>query len=548
MELFEYREASFNVIRTLSFERTPLYDEANNYLYTLFKGTIEVNYQPALAAYTVPPGSPPAAGNIPVATPGALPGRTDLALLTRLFQPRGLMRITAGSSVILESPAIQRGTGTRMPCDVVGGPIVTVVGVPLMVGFRHWIVTLSFETAVRDQIDLLGPPQPYQNAILTNTWVATEDIDYQRRSVRRFAGRAVLRADLLRAGRINANSLRDLYLFKCPDHYQRNVIHVELSEDGTTLDWSFEDTMRGYDLGKGSPILDIEVFRTGYTKMGSPYQVAVDTIRQVARDATLAVGLDVASGLTSLLAAPIAAGILAGLDNLPKTWIQCRCDITGDRNANLSALTAIAIGICVHQLGVSESFLANPAILTIGTAEVVFRQDIADKIYTSVEMTLHWTADVASIIDAARTGSATIRSLVSNVLPPNTPVSGLGNLLTIMSSNPETLVSAKGATAFLGNGPGGVGVFQNNANGDQVIADRTGAFYLDNPPMNQGAYGVVPRDNQGLGANFGVVSGTPVGTIPAGIEHLIVQALLGQGQQPPAPGAFAPPLTAAPDS
>lgn len=524
MEYISYREAEFNVIQTVSWERTRIRDEANNYLYTHHDFTVDVNYHPVLAAYTRP-GKFNAA---PVATPGASPGATDLALLTRLLQPRGLLRVTAGGTVVLETPAFIAGdAGKRYDCDVRGGPSVEMVGVPLQVGYKHWVVRLHFIADVRDY------PEKYddKNAVISNLWTSEETIDYQRRSVRRFAGRAILRADIMRNGRVNANSFRDLFLFACPNHYQRQVVHVQMSEDGTELHWMFEDTMRGYDLGLGSPIVDIECYRTGTVARGSPAKLIVDLARNATRAGSLP---GVATSVLFTL-----------LDNLPRSYRHVRCDLTGDRNGNLGVLSSIALGVCTTHLG-----LGGLVSWASGTLEVTFRQDIADTVYTSCEMSTQFTDDaiinaVVAAVDRLQNWQDLVPTLAnaSNAATRQMVAAFMQDSRNVRMMQPAR--DQNQPPAVIGPAPSGII--------ESIIASRQGdnlgenfppaipAFGRNNnPPMRQGAFGVVPQTDVGIVPGAGplavsIVPATPTGSIPAGIEHLIVQALLGQDMSPPQP-------------
>lgn len=502
MEKIEYREAEFNVIRTMSCDRTRVVDAANNYLHTHWDFTVEVNWQPALVSYSRAPGT-----FTPFAVHGNLPGETDLALLTRMLQPRGLLRVTAGGSVVLETPSITN-LGGRAPCDVKSGPSCEMIGVPLMVGVRHWVVTLRFVADVRD----VDNKTSGTNLVVSNLWVGTEDIDFQRRSTRRFAGRAILRADLMRQSGVNANQFRDLYLFRCPEHYQRQNVVARLSEDGTTLDWSFEDVMRGYDLGANSEFVEIEAYRTGVTSCGSPGKIALDSIRHAAQLATLAAVGDIASAGTSIAAGLVSSGVLGILDNLPKSYMKVRCDVTGDRNANLGRQASIALGVCITQLGIGGILPGNASIaqLLTGTAELVMRQDIGDKVFTSVEVTIKWND---SAIIAA--GSLAVAYGQLQAAVPLLREGALG-MISKFTTDSRTL-TVPPSPGFLGG----------TLEVPNLVAARDNT-YTENPPMTQSAFGVNPTSVPGA-----VPTSFSTGTIPAGIQNLIVQALLGQGETPP---------------
>lgn len=506
IEKIEYRGVEFNVVRTLSNNRTRVSDAAGNYLYHHVDYVGEVNFQPAMVSYVTDLN-----GN-PVAVPGNLPGKTDLALLSWLMQPRGLLKMTGGGSVILETPAISPIDKLRMPCDCTNGPFCELVGTPVMVGLRHWVVQLHFTADVRDVTEpgekefksgFDAAAYTNENAVLSNLWVGTEDVDFQHRSVRRFAGRAILRADVMRHasvgnnsfGRlgINANSFRDLYIFPCPNHYQRQNVSVEISDDGCTCNWSFEDVMRGYDLGLNSPILDIECFRTFYMKQGSAAKIAFDTLRGTLVEAS--------TGLTGAVSAATniaQRGLLSAIDNIPKYYQQCRCDLTADRNANLGDLSRIALGVVLNQSGISTL-----AQMLTGTSELVFRQDIADKVYTSAELTVHWT-DEANFALAGLSFLSAPAAIAINALfgAPNQIIRQGGQaVIGKYTEDHQTLRTSPGM------GP--------NLPIPDIVADRSGnPSYKRNPAMHLQAFGVTPNGD-------------------TSVQSMIVQALLGQNEAPP---------------
>lgn len=513
------------MIRTLSCERTRIHDEANNYLWTHWDFTVEVHWHPAVAAYTRP-------ANVfePVATPGTQPGETDLALLTRLLQPRGLLRVTAGGSVVLETPGLLRGV--RLPCDVKGGPSVEAVNAPVMIGVKHWIITLHVVADVRD----IDPYPQSTSVVISNLWVGTEDISENRRSIRQFAGRAILRADIMRSQGVNANSFRDLYLFPCPQHYQRQNVRVQLSEDGTVCDWSFEDEMRGYDLGINSPITHIECFRTGYVKKGSPARGLTTTVRN-----SLASPIQTATSGAPALASRVFAD---QMDNLPKYYMQCRCDLIGDRNADLGFLASIALGVCINQLSIAG---INGALT--GLTEIIFRQDIADDVFTSVEMTQTMSDDALAVAGVASDPIAAFRGIVADNDATVTALGRAGSAAMVNKFRKDSTQLLAGYPAQLRPitpPPPGSDDVRRALRANGIVADRSGdLLFKDNPPLRQGAFGVVPASqvpaNNVLGTVPGAAGAAPSpdaaigGNIPSGIEHLIVQALLGQGVTPPRP-------------
>jgi hypothetical protein len=585
MESVSYNGAVFNVIETLACTRERIYDEANNYLWTAWRFTVRTHWNPRLVAYNVAGGLPPQPGypignfvgvpGVPVLAPGTYPGITDLSLLNYLLQPRGLLRVLAGGMTILETPALVDGwipptvsgpTGQlfnpdppngRYPCDCTGGPSVKIVSVNEIMMLKDWLVTLQFSADVRDvepgqstvEYDPNSEPPVLNaatNGIISNLWVGQEDIDKQRRSVRRFAGKAILRADVIRQARVNANTFRDLYLFPTMNHYQRENVHVQISEDGTECLWSFEDRMRGYDLGDGvsnrpdneslpnSQILDIECWRTASVSRGSPAKLAFDTVRGLSRAGSIA-------------AAP-AALVVAALDNLPKSYRHCRTEILGDRNADLGRLTIIAFGICMQQIG-----FGNIATLLTGTHEIIIRQDIGDEVRVSVEMSTMFTDD--GVLGALINAAAAIPAIPNLILNPNqqwpafVPALALQmnaasmQMCAAMTQDSRSLTildppapQPQPAPALV---PGDIAAPAPGPT--TVIATREGAgAILTNPPLLQGAFGQVCQetvlDVAGLEAlQVTAADAAPQGIIPQGVHNFIVQAIMGQFGGGPAP-------------
>lgn len=562
MEKIVYREATFNVIRTHRCERSYAFDKQNNYLHTHWDILAEVNWHPALTAYTLPGGP----GTAPVFTPGTFPGATDLALLSRILQPRGQLICSAGAAIILIAPQPDASNTSKSgfyPCDVIGGPSIKVVGVPRMIGIKHWVLNLHITADVRDTVFKNNTSN--NNAVLSNTWVSMEDIDYQRRSVRRFAGRAILRADIMRNQNINANSLRDLYLFACPDHYKRQVVSVQLSEDGTTLDWAFDDVMQGYDVGVGSPIVALECYRGGKVTRNSPLKLMADGVRAIANSPWGANTdpLQTVFGLMFNLAA-------VGFDNLPKSIRTCRCDLTGDRNADLGRLTSIALGVCAQQVG-----FANLGQIYTGCLEIRFMQDIGDQVKTSVEMSTSFTDDrlitalnqtagefTGRVIRGIGNLAANDPEVLLRLLNPTQNLTSILNTMTralttdfrvdsrklVMVEDPSDTPQAQ-VQGVVNAAPapprGRITTIIASRQGDVLGNSNNQLGQNDNPPLQQGAYGVVPQEDiNNPPPDFNAIfdasdiagaAAEATGTIPAGIEHLIVAALLGQGQNPSAP-------------
>src|SRR5215831_6706001 len=235
MEKIEYGGIVLDVVQTQRFHRSSVRDDVNNYMMTRHEVEAICNYQPALVSYANP------LAEVPQITPGKLPGETDLATLSRLLKPRQKLKVTAGGSVVLETP-----TG-NYKCDAQNGPTCEFVSVPKMIGYRHWVVHVRFVAHTNDC-------KESDSIVLTNTWTSTFDVDELFYPTRSVAGKAVLRTDMMRNQHITADNFRADFFFPIDANYVRENINVRLAEDGATLLWSFQDVGRCYNVSETSPI------------------------------------------------------------------------------------------------------------------------------------------------------------------------------------------------------------------------------------------------------------------------------------------------------
>ena len=190
-----------------------------------------------------------------------------------------------------------------------------------------------------------------------------------------------------------------------------------------------------------------------------------------------------------------------------------------------------------------------------GTMEITFLQDIADQVYTSVEMASRFTSDAILGIGTALSANIAASSLFDlgpNPIPipaaiENSLDQAMSSVINRFQRDSRRLTYVPGVLPAAPVAP--------YVKGLTVVATRQGdAGFNDNPPLLRGAFGTVPQTvvgtiptpirNGSIAAAAAVTAAalpnaSGVNSIPANIEHLIVQALLGQNETPPLPATLA---------
>jgi hypothetical protein len=389
MEQIVYGGVTLDVIVTQRFHRASTRDEVNNLLVTKWEIEAQCNFQPALMSYALQDPLPA----LPIAMPGKLPGETDLAILASLLQPRQQLTVTAGGSVVLDTPSMNPASGGRYAADAANGPTATFVSVPKMVGIRHWIVHIRFEATTCSCT-------ASSSMVLSNTWTTTFDIDELFYPTRIVAGKAVLRTDIMRAQHLTADNFRPDFFFPLDVNYVRENVNVKLSEDGATLLWSFQDVGRCYNVAPNSPIRKVEIFRSTFSKAG----MASLAQRQIAE-----------AGATETIESQDVYGTVTrgpgmvfrfAKQNMPQYYLNIRCDIWGDRNSLNSAITALSLGICLNQ------GIASGLPMAITTAEVICRQELTNR-FVSSEITWRWSNEFSMPSPLVDLGAVTLPPVVN---------------------------------------------------------------------------------------------------------------------------------------
>jgi hypothetical protein len=380
MEKIVYGGIVLDTLVTVRFHRSNVRDVVNNRILTKWEVEAYCNFQPAMISYqnAAPPGQPA----VPVVAPGQLPGVTDLAILQQLLIPRQLLQVTAGGAVVLSTPGLSP-IRTVYPTDALNGPTCEFVSAPKQIAMRHWVVHVRFlaHTICDDST----------NVVLSNVWTSTFDIDELFYPTRLVAGKAILRADLMRFTHATADVFRPSFFFPLDVNYVRENCTAKLSEDGTTLLWSFMDVGRCYNVAGTSPIRDIDIFRITRSSAGA----GALSFRQMATEAYTDF-LGNATTQTSMrdIGGALHTGVISEWrfrrQNMPRHVLNTRVDIWGDRNCLMSAITTIGLGICLNQA------IASQVPFAITTSEVLCRQELSKR-FVSCEITYKWADQYSAV-------------------------------------------------------------------------------------------------------------------------------------------------------
>ena len=238
-----YNGVDLQVENIYRWEEHTVYDDSGtDRSLTHYRIGVKAVYNPA--ATTSSP-IPPAAGNM------AIQSISDLRDASST--PRRQLFVRIGDQVLLNSPAMIPGqvAGTYFPCDARNGPKpITPINVFSFHGIKSAIVAFEIETYLPTSLPTFSPaPAP----ILTHRWRMTEDIDDLNYATKTVEGVAVFSQAILQILNLGIqNSIafgpplvpddyRPRLFHPIPDNCQRKNIRVAQSEDGLTINYSFQD-------------------------------------------------------------------------------------------------------------------------------------------------------------------------------------------------------------------------------------------------------------------------------------------------------------------
>jgi peptidoglycan hydrolase-like protein with peptidoglycan-binding domain len=368
-----------------------------DYLYDRHTLTVKGYYNPASTSYRRQ-----GALNAPVPVAGVRGPETETAVRNWLSQARGQLIYSVGGVEVLRSPA-QGAT-----VDAANGPVPVVQSVVAAHGEKTFEVTLTITTCVNEGSST--------SPLLSNRWRMVHDIDQDGYTTRTVIGHAVFRSDRLAARNAAPDDFRAYLFFPIPNNCRRNGVHVEQSEDGLEVAYSFTDQETAVNI-IAPGVTRIEAYYTnGFRGPGGDeagYQFARSGL-QLGIDIAGALGFGGHEKLGD--ATRIGKGLLNTLDtvrnNVPRLYHSVVARAWGNRTATRTQLYAVALQIA--------RFKVSAVGLAMGQADASSTQDLMGRfVEVKVQMV---TGPVQSIIDTGL-------SFISNLAPPeqNDGIPGVTN-------------------------------------------------------------------------------------------------------------------------
>ncbi len=419
-----YRNMAMVIVHTRSLLREAI--ETSDETTLLFqKWTVDVDciYNPAATSFG-PIGN--VIGTTGVPTPGMFPPITDAAIRQTLLQPQGTLALAdEDGRAILLSPA------AGYAVDAKNGPIPQVCEVHRIHGTKTWQVHFKIVTYVNEcpALGKSGPNFAGRAVLLAHRWRRYVDIDQDYFSTVTTAGTCTFRADeLVRLGQ-NPDQFRQQLFFAIPANFRRSSIHVEPSEDGTSVSYQVVDTEMPLNfLDANLPnATRIEAFQTaGYSK---PNEAAMGV-------RALSAGLSNLSlvGLATNTGALLRVGLDFAASILPSYSFHVICKVWGNRNSRHFQLMDTAIGVCFARIGNAVGLLGR-------STEIILSAELTGK-YVECQMTIRWGPEQLAAQAAALVGRAVaaigplpadIRDILGGI-GANNP-SGLSGIQSFFSTN-----------------------------------------------------------------------------------------------------------------
>jgi hypothetical protein len=185
---------------------------------------------PALGRGPLPPS--------PVLNRGSPAPITDVSVRHVLMQPRQQLVYAVGTNVLLVAPAANPD-GTAAVADAANGPIPLACDVVQVSGNKTFLVDFAISAAVNESYLYVNTPP----VLLSHRWTRTEDIDTDMYSTVTTRGFARFRSDRLLFLGVVPDDFRGYLFVPPPPRCQRVAVHVEPSEDGSSIAYTLVDRM-----------------------------------------------------------------------------------------------------------------------------------------------------------------------------------------------------------------------------------------------------------------------------------------------------------------
>lgn len=417
MESITYRDLRMTVVKTISVEREQILDQRSTYLYTRWRGSFVVTYNPGAESFRREGN-----GN-PFARAGQMPVVTDIAIRNHLSQPRGQLLMVSNGVQVVSAP--QSMFGTLPPCDAATGPIVRVGSIVQISGERLWQIQLEIEAAVNE-----FPAQSSQtaNPIISNRWSAWSSTDWQHLTTREYQGTVIVRGDMLRLDQVmqrqgvtgQLDSLRLAFAaFSVPAGFQRTSVRVRVYPDGNAADYWVTDTEQLWNKSNGCPAIRIEVQDSSWEHKGSAGVAAVQAVGGAGTGAMTGAMIGMAGGPGGAFIGG-AIGAIIGVATsapgaltrqLPKYYRRCHVRVWGNQRTNRLNLVSVALGIAMNRL---FDLGDEGALADLSTKDFLIAADTNN--YVDVSVVRNW--DIAALGFAGTVGVAAFRHLAGQEPDP----------------------------------------------------------------------------------------------------------------------------------
>lgn len=313
-----YNGVPLPMVRTAGIQQECVYDPSGiDYLYTRY--VFEV--QTVLSAATL--------AGLDLGQANTSLAAWAEAVRRNLKEPRGVLEYNLDGVTMLRSPR------ENVQCDATGGPHVRDLRVTEVVGDKSLIVYFRVETC-RDNLT---------NVFLSNRWTASCDTDVNGFSTRNVRGRAVVNlGELYRlraaagAGQGNAvsvDSFRSGLLLVPPSNHHREHVHVTISADGATLDYSYTDREKWLSIQRSNVTRVVGAYTGGF-------QFSQKSIQEKVAGAA-----GIVKSLVSLDLKGLAGGIIKSM--IPVAFGSASCSVWGDRDSARRNLGSVATEVCLDR-------------------------------------------------------------------------------------------------------------------------------------------------------------------------------------------------------
>jgi hypothetical protein len=281
-----------------------------------------------------------------------------------LSQPRKRLVYVVTPDVALISPSPISGggfnlgkltSGSSLPCDCRNGPLVQECRIERISGDKTAFLFWTVKTWVSD----------YFNAVLSNRWRSTQNVDSNGMTTRVIEGQAEFRADFIKNARLTPDHFREFLIPPCERGLQRRNVRVTASADGTRLDYTVTDQeqMIYYTGSENVGVVKVEGTVTCGVESGfKNYRDVQEALMKVGGFAAgvgasfAQAGSELVPGSrTAAFAAGVGEGAAAGAAWMASMWAGMPSAygvvrVTGQREVDLVTLQNLAYKIILDRL------------------------------------------------------------------------------------------------------------------------------------------------------------------------------------------------------